>query len=72
MSTQSVDPLVMVTVDPLMVHPPLAATRTVRPDVALGATAKVIPNSAGSAGWAKSMVCGACFTVTIPGWYEIA
>ncbi len=55
---QSVMPLVIVTVEPLIVQPPLAATLTGSPDVDVGLTVKLAPYVAGVDGCAKVIVCG--------------
>jgi hypothetical protein len=57
-SVQPVVPLVIVTVEPLMVQPPLAATLTGSPEVDVGLTVKVAPYAAGLAGCVKVIVCG--------------
>jgi len=56
-SVQPTVPLVIVTVEPLMVQPPLAATLTGSPDVDVGLTVKVALYVAGLTGCVKVIVC---------------
>ncbi len=53
---QSPSPLVMVTSKPVLLQLPLATNVTGSPELAVGATVKLVPYAAGLVGWSKVMV----------------
>jgi hypothetical protein len=69
-STQSVDPLVIATVQPdgpaIAEHPPVAASETASVDEVVGSTRKLVPNTPVVTGAGNAMVCSAFRTVTTP------
>ena len=58
-------PLVIVTVLPEMVQPPLATTVTGRPEVAVAVIGKVLPNAADAGAPVSEIVWLALFTVSV-------
>ena len=65
MSVQVVVPLVIFTVLPEMVQPPVATTVTGRPEVAVAVIVKVLPNAADAGAPASVMVWLVLFTVSV-------